>query len=159
MERLRHEFEFLGFSGVETFIASGNVIFEARAGNEEELRTRIESRLRKALGYEVATFVRSATELRQIANHCPFPAPEADIGHSILVAFLASPLDPATAKNLIACRGKTDDFHIQNREIYWLCRTRLSDSTFSGARLEKIVGGRATTRNLTTIKRLAAKYP
>ena len=30
MERLRREFEFLGFSGVDTFIASGNVIFEAR---------------------------------------------------------------------------------------------------------------------------------
>ena len=37
--------------------------------------------------------------------------------------------------------------------------TRLSDSRFSGARLEKIVGRRATMRNLTTIKGLAAKYP
>ena len=59
MERLRREFEFLGFSGVETFIASGNVIFEALAKNEAQLRAKIESHLRKALGYEVATFIRS----------------------------------------------------------------------------------------------------
>jgi uncharacterized protein (DUF1697 family) len=159
MERLRREFEFLGFSGVETFIASGNVIFEARAGNEERLRKRIESHLREAFAYEVATFIRSGAELRHIAHQRPFSGSERDGAHSVLVAFLSSPPEPAATKNLIACRSETDDFYIQNREVYWLCRTRLSDSTFSGARLEKIMGKRATMRNLTTIKRLAAKYP
>lgn len=159
MEQLRREFELLGFSGVETFIASGNVIFEAPAGNEERLRTKIESHLREALGYEVATFIRSQDELRQIAGYRPFPGPEMDRAHSILVAFLSTPPDPVATKNLIACRGERDDFQIQNREVYWLCRTRLSDSMFSGARLEKIVGRPATTRNMTTIKRLVARYP
>ena len=73
MERLRREFEFLGFSGVETFIASGNVVFEARGRNEERLRAKIEHHLREALGYEVTTFIRSTAELRQIASHRPFP--------------------------------------------------------------------------------------
>jgi uncharacterized protein (DUF1697 family) len=159
MTRLRREFEFLGFSGVETFIASGNVVFEARARNEERLQLKIERHLREALGYEVTTFIRSTAELRQVAKHRPFPSSESGQGHSILVAFLSSPPDRAAAKNLIACRSESDDFHIHNREVYWLCRTRLSNSTFSGARLEKIVARRATMRNLTTIKRLAAKYP
>jgi len=159
MKRLRHEFEFLGFSGVETFIASGNIVFETRGTNEERLRIKIERHLRETLGYEVTTFIRSTAELRQVANHRPFPSSETALGPSILVAFLSSPPDRAAKKNLIACRSETDDFHIHNREVYWLCRTRLSDSTFSGTRLEKIVAGRATIRNLTTIKRLAAKYP
>jgi len=158
MERLRHEFESLGFSGVETFIASGNVVFEAGGRNEERLRAKIECHLRATLGYEVTTFIRSLAELHQVANHRPFPSSETGPGHSILVAFLSSPPDRAAAKNLIACRSETDDFHIHNREVYWLCRTRFSDSMFSGARLEKIVSGRATIRNLTTINRLAAKY-
>ena len=159
MERLRREYEVLGFSEVETFSASGNVVFEARGRNEERLRAKIEHRLRDALGYEVTTFIRSTAELRQIANHSPFASAETGLGHSILVAFFSSPPDRAPTKNLIACRSETDDFHIQNREVYWLCRTRLSDSTFSGARLEKIVGRRATMRNLTTSKGLAARYP
>jgi uncharacterized protein (DUF1697 family) len=41
MTRLRREFDLLGFSGVETFIASGNVVFEARARNEERLQSKI----------------------------------------------------------------------------------------------------------------------
>jgi uncharacterized protein (DUF1697 family) len=32
MERLRREFEFFGFPGVETFIASDNVVFDHSGG-------------------------------------------------------------------------------------------------------------------------------
>ena len=61
------------------------------------------------------------------------------LSSTILVAFLPPPPDRAAAKKLIARRSETGDFHIQNREVYWLCRTRFSDSTFTGAQLEKIV--------------------
>ncbi len=160
MERLRHEFEVLGFAAVETFIASGNVIFESRAANERLLCEKVERHLEQALGYEVATFIRSSAELFQVANHRPFPsATDKAAGHSVLVAFLSAPPDSEATRNLIACRSETDEFHVHHWEVYWLCRTRLSDSKFTGARLERIVGTRATTRNLTTVKRLAEKYP
>ena len=42
MERLREEFTALGFSAVETFIASGNVTFESGAVKEKPLRDKIE---------------------------------------------------------------------------------------------------------------------
>jgi hypothetical protein len=63
MERLRREFEGLGFAEVETFIASGNVIFESRATNEKLLSSKVERHLESALGYEVAVFIRSSAEL------------------------------------------------------------------------------------------------
>ena len=55
--------------------------------------------------------------------------------------------------------SKVDDFHIHDREAYWLSRIRSSDSTFSGAMLEKALGMPATMRNITTVRKLAAKYP
>jgi uncharacterized protein (DUF1697 family) len=158
MERLRSAFAALGFSAVETFIASGNVVFESHLTKEELLRAKLERHLARTLGYKVATFIRSSAELIQVANHRPFPSVDDEAaGHSILVAFLSASPASAAAKNLVAWQSETDEFHFHDREIYWLCRTRLSDSKFTGARLEKIVG-RATIRNLTTIKRLAAKY-
>ncbi len=156
MERLRREFEALGLSAVETFIASGNVIFESRATNEKLLCEKIERQLKNTLGFEVATFLRSASELAIIADHSPFRAGAA--GDSVFVAFLSDIPDSMATKNIIACRSETDDFRVHHREVYWLCRTRMSDSKFSGARLEKIVGP-ATVRNMTTIQKLAAKYP
>jgi hypothetical protein len=42
--------------------------------------------------------------------------------------------------------------------MYWLCRKKQSESTFSNARFEKTLGGRATFRGVKTIVKLAAKY-
>ncbi|MBK7317116.1 MAG: DUF1697 domain-containing protein [Anaerolineales bacterium] len=50
MDVLRQLFESLGFSNVETFIASGNVIFEAKTADGKSLEKKIEKALKEALG-------------------------------------------------------------------------------------------------------------
>ncbi len=159
MEDLRKLFEELGFSNVETFIASGNVIFDAPDEDAKTVERRIEDHLKMALGYEVATFIRTAPELAAIAKYRPFP--ESDLAAesaSLYIAFLQDPPGERAQEQLMTFRTGTDDFHVHGREIYWLCRTKLSESTFSGALLEKTLGMRATLRNSTTVGKLAAKY-
>ena len=159
MDHLRKLFEALGFSNVETFIASGNVIFESPAKNAQTLEKQIERHLRQSLGYEVATFIRSASELAAIAQYQPFTTAERDTaGHSLYIAFLRAPPNHESRQKLMAFRTPVDDFHIHEREIYWLCRKKMSESAFSGALLEKTLGMPATMRNATTVKKLAAKY-
>lgn len=161
MEQLRALFEALGHAGVETFIASGNVIFESRARNSHTLERQIESYLKHALGYEVATFIRSPSELAAVSNHPAFPPADLAVpGSSLYVAFLhALPAD-AAQKKLLGLRGPEDDFRFHQRELYWYRRARLSESPlFSGGTLEKTLGVPATMRNITTVKKLVAKYP
>src|SRR5690348_16811680 len=89
MDRLRGLFEELGFSNVKTFIASGNVIFESRSRSGGKLEGAIEKHLKDALGFEVATFVRSAEEIVAVESYKPFS--ESDLSapeHSVYVAFL-----------------------------------------------------------------------
>lgn len=160
MDRLRSLFEALDFTNVETFIASGNVIFEATSTSGAKLEKQIESHLKQALGYEVATFLRSPAELAAVALYKPFSTDELEAGsNSLYVAFLPAEPKSVECDRLLAYRSEIDDFHVHEREIYWLCRTKMSESTFSGARLEKAIGMPATMRNVTTIKKLAAKYP
>jgi uncharacterized protein (DUF1697 family) len=158
MDVLKGQFATLGFTSVETFIASGNVIFEARAKDATKLERTIEAALRKALGYEVATFVRSLDELAAVAEREPFPRPRLDEAVAFVVGFLASPLDAAAVGRLMALRTDIDDFHVDPREVYWLCRRGQSQSTFSNAVFEKTVGLKATFRSMTTIRKMAAKY-
>jgi uncharacterized protein (DUF1697 family) len=159
MDYLRTLFEALEFTRVETFIASGNVIFEAPSKNTKALEKRIESSLQESLGYVVATFIRSTSELTDIANHKAFPEAELGANHPLYIGFMAAaPSDDAKQK-LISLATKADAFHLNGREVYWLCRTSFSDSEFSGARLEKVLGMPATLRNVTTVRKLAAKYP
>ena len=159
MDRLRSIFEAGGFAAVETFIASGNVVFEA-AGAPSTLEHRIERALATALGYEVATFLRTPAELAEVAAHEPTPRTGWDgPARTLSVAFLKRAPDADAVQRVLAFRSEIDDFDLRGRELYWSCRTKTSDSNFSGARLEKALGAPATIRNVTTVRALAAKYP
>ena len=159
MEHLRRLFEALGFSGVETFIASGNVIFDSPARNARALEKKIESSLREALGYEVATFIRTTGELAAVARLKPFPAAELEReGNVLYVAFLADRPGEEATRKLLSHVNEVDDFHVAGREVYWLRRTKVGESKFSGALLERALGAQATVRNSTTVRKLAATY-
>lgn len=159
MERLREAFEELGLAKVETFIASGNVIFQSRF-EAAMLERKIEKHLEKTLGYEVTTFIRSDSELAAIGAHDSFSAAMLCVPASTLyIGLLAAEPSAETQARLLSYPSKVDEFHFHQRELYWLCRTRASESEFSGARLEKLLGMRATVRNVNTINRLVLKYP
>ena len=158
MDHLRGLVEALGFSGVETFIASGNVIFETPVEDRRSLEQQIEGHLRQALGYEVATFIRTAAELAAVAAHQPFPAVEA-ASNMLYIGFLQAPPSDNTRQKLLALQTPLDEFHVNARELYWLCRTSISQSAVSGAKLERALGMPTTLRNVTTVRKLASKYP
>jgi uncharacterized protein (DUF1697 family) len=158
MDFLRHLFESLGFSNVETFIASGNVMFETTSKNAQALEREIENRLRETLGYEVATFIRTGAELAAVASYKPFSQSELDGAAALNIAFLADGLDDKSSQKLMALRTDIDDFHIHEREIYWLCRKKQSGSKISNAVLEKAIGQKSTLRGANTVQKMAAKY-
>jgi uncharacterized protein (DUF1697 family) len=74
------------------------------------------------------------------------------------IAFLPDPPDDEAQRTLMAFRSTVNDFRVHGREIYWLCRTRTTQSGFSGALLEKAIGMPATLRNATTVRRMAAQF-
>lgn len=158
MDFLRQLFESLGFSKVETFIASGNIVFETTAKNAQVLQRKIEGRLREALSYEVATFIRTDAELAAVANYQPFSQSDLDSAVALNVAFLTDRLDDKSSQKLMALRTEIDDFHIHEREIYWLCRKKQSGSKISNVVLEKALGQKSTLRGANTVKKMAAKY-
>ena len=149
MDRLRQIFELLPIRNVSTLIASGNVLFESAAA-AIHLEASIELQLRKHLGYPVATFIRTIPELQQIVARDPF---EGDEG-TLYVGFLKTQPPAAAVRTLTACSNDVDRFRVTGREVYWLGKAGFSGSTFSGAKLEKIVGP-VTLRNVTTVRKLA----
>lgn len=157
MDRLRKLFEELELSEVETFIASGNVIFVSDERDTRSLEQKIEHHLKSALGYEVATFIRTIPEVAAIAEYVPFP--DEDTGEGTLyVVFFAEAPNAEALRKLEALSNEIDSFHVHGRELYWHARKNLSESKISGGSLEKAAGMQGTNRNINTPKRLAAKY-
>jgi uncharacterized protein (DUF1697 family) len=152
MPRLRELFEALGLGSVETFIASGNVVFASGARQPARLERQIEQHLEAGLGYPVATFIRTPAEVRAVADTQPFA--HAAATDTLYVAFLPAAPSAEQRALVLAQQTPVDSFHFAGRELYWL---RQGESAFSGARLEKLLGGPATVRNANTVRRLAQK--
>jgi uncharacterized protein (DUF1697 family) len=159
MDRLAREFEALGLRSVQTFIASGNVIFESGVKDPAALERRIAGALEKSLGYTVPTFLRTDAEVARIAAHRPFAQPAIAAAHRFYVGFLAAPPAAAARQALLSLRSDIDDFSVDGRELYWISRTSTADSKLSNTVFEKKLGMPATFRGTNTVERIAAKYP
>ncbi len=154
MADLRRHFETLGYANVETFIASGNVLFDS-SRKPAALEREIEAGLLAALGYEVATFIRTPTEVAAIAAHQPFGPVEE--GHTLFISLLKALPDKGAQASVLALQNAVDGFHFHERTFYWLRRGGNDSTKFSGAQFERLIKAPATARNQNTFVRLAAK--
>jgi len=157
MDELRRIFEGMGFKSVETFIASGNVMFTSPGTSLPALERKIATRLEASLRYEVATFIRTAPELVAIAAYKPFSEAQIRGAGAFCVGFLGQPLDTAGKKSLATLESAIDHFKMHGREVYWLCDKKQSESKFSNTVFEKVTGARVTFRGGNTVAKLAAK--
>jgi len=159
MDHLKNLFEKMGFENVETFIASGNVVFETKSKGVDAIKKKIEKELEKSLGYKVATFIRTTKELKEIAEHKPFT--EFDLNNeqnSLYIGFLDNQPNKDSQKKVLALSDKANEVHFNKTELYWLCRKNFSDSGITGKTLEKALGMETTIRNSTTIRKMVARF-
>jgi uncharacterized protein (DUF1697 family) len=155
MDRLKKLFEELRFKKVETFIASGNVIFESASKSAGALEKKISAHLEKSLGFPALTFIRTDAELAAVLDHeaC------AELGaRALYIGFLQDELPKESHAKLMKHSTESDQFHVNGREVYWVCRTNMSDSPFFRLGIEKAAGVKATVRNVTTVAKLVEKY-
>src|SRR5215469_12747353 len=71
MSELKAMCEAAGFAKVQTYIASGNVLFESRS-SEAKVSAALEARVQEYAGKPVGVLVRSAAELTEVQARNPF---------------------------------------------------------------------------------------
>jgi uncharacterized protein (DUF1697 family) len=155
---LRELFADLGFDDVATFRTSGNVVFAAARKRESELRRRIEEAVETALGYEVAVFLRSAKELRGLADERPFTPPQLKRSKGKQQVMLLSKKPSARARaKVLGLATDRDALVFGERELHWLPSGGTRDSGLDLPAIEELIGP-TTMRTKGTIEQLAAKY-
>ncbi|HTJ21837.1 MAG TPA: DUF1697 domain-containing protein, partial [Gemmatimonadaceae bacterium] len=132
MDRLRSLFEALSFDDVSTFIASGNVLFTTARAGSPGLESKIERHLEGALGFQVATFVRTPAELAAIVQHDAFSPAIVRNAHALWISFLKTPPTAEARDRVMALACATDDFRVHGREVHWLRRATSNEAIVSG---------------------------
>lgn len=154
-EDLRAGVEALGLSEVETFRASGNVVFDGGRRSDGSLERLIEKGLEQALGYPVATFIRSGPEMLELAAAEPFDL--AGAAGKLQVALLHGAPGASARRETLALAGSRDRLAFSERELFWLPDGPMSKSPLEWKRVERAIGP-TTVRTMGTIEQIAARY-
>jgi uncharacterized protein (DUF1697 family) len=147
-----------GASFAESFLATGNIIFESGALSAREVSDCAAVRLREGFGLGEPFFVRSLEDLEALQAAKPFSAAPGGDVHERTVSFfddLARPLPPLPIRSK---RGDCEVFLLDEREAYgvtWLIDGRTGNP---GKLVEDLGSTSVTTRNWKTIERLVRRY-
>ena len=150
MEELRALYIALGFTHVQTYIQSGNVIFACAEADLASLAVTIESGIKQKFGYDVSVLVTTPHKLRKIIDNTPYDE------YKIAITFLFETPKHIPWEEFNSAKQETEQFIISDDVVYIHCpmgygRTKLSNNYF-----ERKLKVAATTRNSNTIKKLLA---
>jgi uncharacterized protein (DUF1697 family) len=145
MARLKAWCTQAGFGRVETYIASGNVVFDSER-SPAQVRAQLEAPLRSYAGRDVGVFVRTAVQMQAVWAGNPFADREARFTY---VFFLDHKPPPNTISD---CRGRGQELlRLARREIYVYYPTGMGRS-----RLQIPAARAGTARNMNTVAKLVA---
>ncbi|CAJ0821341.1 hypothetical protein LMG19087_04404 [Ralstonia wenshanensis] len=143
MAELRAMCESIGLSGVRTYIASGNVVFQSRLA-EATIKAKLERCLEDYAGKPVGVLVRTGAELAAVLQGNPF---KTAAPNRTVAIFLDTPPPPDA---LAAATGlRTEEMALGTREIYVHYGDGMADS-----KLKIPAAKTGTARNMNTIATL-----
>ena len=155
MVDLRAVFEQMGLADVETFIASGNVLFRAPRQSRAELAARIESELMRRFGAELRTVLLTDAQLRGVVEGAPPEFGRDDLLCDVI--FVRKPLTVRRAVGVIELKDGVDTVWPGNGVLYL---SRLA-SKASSSRLSRFVVlpeyRNVTIRSWSTTTKLQAR--
>ena len=157
MKELARIFELLGLKNVRTYIQSGNVIFDSSEINRDVLTRKIEKKIFKAFGHEVTVVLQTMDELKEILSRNPFKRIKPGDDVMKFVAFLAAEPGSKPKLPLQSLTENLEVLAIRDRAAFILChRKKNGFFAFPNNFFEKKFGVQATTRNWTTVSKIAA---
>ncbi len=149
MADLKEIFAEAGCAAVQTYIQSGNVVFEAAQDLAERVPEIVTLAISRRFDIETAVIVRSREELRQVADSNPFDT--SGDPRLLHVAFLQDTPGAEAVARLDPLRSPPDAFAVRGRNVYLhypngVARSKLTNE-YLAAQLETV----STMRNWRTV--------
>lgn len=154
MNALRDAFLECGFSDVETYIQSGNVIFDSLFQKKDPIRQLLEEQIVTVFGYDIHAIIRTPGELLYLMQHNPFRE-ETGVSARCYVTFFSSPPEEQLKRDLENKSSETEQYRFVSDDLFSLIdKETKPDSKFSNNFIENLTNIQATTRNLNTVRHM-----
>lgn len=140
-----------GFNNVQTYIQSGNVIFESLEEDKTTLETKIHESIKSHFSFEVPVLVLKPKELQQIFDDCPFPQEKKENSYFMM---LYSTANSGLVEEVSTLSYPNEEFKITDNCVYFYCATGYGKAKFSNNFFERKLKVTATARNYKTMVKL-----
>ncbi|NQY12187.1 MAG: DUF1697 domain-containing protein [Flavobacteriales bacterium] len=156
MAELRELLVELNFENIETYIQSGNILFESKESDSDQLASSIHNIILKHYGFEVPVIVRKGNDYVEIQKETPFLKRNDSLDIKLLhVTFLKETPSAEKLNAIKELNYSPDEFDIIGNEVYLYCPGGYGKTKLSNAFFESKLKVPATTRNWKTITHLA----
>jgi uncharacterized protein (DUF1697 family) len=155
MKDLKVLFEKMGFSKVETYIQSGNVVFESDLKlSNADLEVKIQQTITETFGFDVPVIVRTVVEWTQIIAKSPFwKEKDVDIEKLHLTILKQIP-SPELVMEIEEMNFQPDRFEILGSDVFVYCENGYGRTKITNDFFEKKLKIPASTRNWKTVMKL-----
>jgi uncharacterized protein (DUF1697 family) len=159
MADLQAMFRGLGYSGVRTVLASGNVLFTTDETDAAATKARIERALSDTFGYQAWIVLVDVDALAQVVRAFPFDAEREGWHPYVVFGSAASALEELAAQ-APEPDPETEQILAGEGVLYWQVRRAVGiNSPFSRLSGKTRYRATTTTRNLRTLQKLLAAPP
>jgi uncharacterized protein (DUF1697 family) len=154
MPELRDALGQAGYTGVRTYVQSGNVVLDSDL-SPQKLEPAIEALIAERFGLEIPVIARTRDELAEVVRRNPLKRVASD-PKRYQVSFLAEPLDPERVAQLNQAAAEPERLVAHERELYAWHPGGIARSKLWAKLAGPGLGVKATARNWTTVETLLA---
>jgi len=147
---LKSLFEKIGFSAIETYIQSGNVVFNS---SENDLGIKITKAIKSVYDFDVPVQIISSAELKEVCLANPFLNQEVD-EKFLHVTFLSEQPSNESIALLQEMKFDKEEYQLIEKALYLYCPNGYGKTKLNNNFLERKLGVSATTRNWKTVMKL-----
>ncbi len=151
MAELRAILTNLGLSNVQTYIQSGNVIFQAVDENTQKLKGLIQKGIKDNFGFEVPVLIKTPNQLLTILNECPFSE---DKKVNSYFTLLYSEPEYTLMENLGGLKYPNEEIIITASCIYFYSSIGYGNTKYNNNFFERKLKVTTTARNYKTMLKL-----
>ena len=154
MADLKSMYESLGLKNVQTYLQSGNAIFDSDEQEDTKLKESIEAQIESTYGFSVPVLIRTGDDFHHLIESRSFVKERSENPARVMVTFLYERPDQSKLNDLSVPENDTCDFVIADQEIFLYCPDGYGRSKLSNNFFEKKLDAVATTRNWKTVNAL-----
>lgn len=143
----------LGWTDVDTYIQSGNVLFAA-PGKAEALEAQLEAAIRDRFGLEVPVIVRTAAQWAVYVAANPFAKAAADEPNRLQLLVSKREPDPGAAQKLMERARAGEAVEAAGGALWFHYPQGVGTSKLTPALIDKAAGSPSTGRNWRTVLKL-----